>query len=45
MSPENKKKRPTDKPQSTNKNIHKNIITENCGFVKGLERTSYDTEK
>ena len=40
-----KKKSSTDKPQSTKINIHKNIITENCGFVKGLERISYDTEK
>ena len=45
MSPENKKEAPQINPQDKNINIHKNIITENCGFVKGLERTSYDTEK
>jgi|GEM_PF-4275541 len=38
MSVRDKKKCPTDKPQSTNKNIHKVIITNICGFVKGLER-------
>jgi hypothetical protein len=45
MSLENKKEAPRSTPQDKYKNIYKNIITENCGFVKGLERTSYDTEK
>ncbi len=45
MSPENKKEAPQTNLQDKYKNIYKNIITENCGFVKGLERTSYDTEK
>ncbi len=39
MSPENKKEAPQTNLQDKYKNIHKNIITENCGFVKGLERT------
>ena len=34
MSPENKKEAPQINPQDKNINIHKNIITENCGFVK-----------
>ena len=34
MSPENKKEAPQTNPQDKNINIHKNIITENCGFVK-----------
>lgn len=34
MSPENKKEAPQTNPQDKYKNIHKNIITENCGFVK-----------
>lgn len=34
MSPENKKEAPQTNPQDRHKNIHKNIITENCGFVK-----------
>jgi len=35
MSPENKKRSPTTKPQDNTKiNIHKNIITEKCRFVK-----------
>lgn len=38
MITEYKKKSPTDKPQSTNKNIHKNSITDSARFVKGLER-------
>ena len=45
MRAEVKKEAPQINPQDKNKNIYKNIITENCGFVKGLERTSYDTEK
>jgi hypothetical protein len=28
------KKRPTGKPRGTSKNLHKAIITDNCGFVK-----------
>ena len=44
MSPENKKEAPQTNPQDKYKNIHKIIITEICGFVKGLERTSYDTK-
>ena len=34
MSPENKKEAPQTNLQDKFKNIHKNIITENCGFVK-----------
>ena len=34
MSPENKKEAPQINPQDKYINIHKNIITENCGFVK-----------
>lgn len=34
MTADSKKRSPTDKPQDTNKNTHKNSITDNARFVK-----------
>ena len=45
MKANTKKEAPQTNPQDKYINVCNSIITDNCGFVKGLERTSYDTEE